>query len=254
MLDFLGVNGYILSVTMLLLSTFVSATELASIPSLYLDLVFPGTGRISKRTIWLGLHLFQCFFAVLTWLALNFGDRDYFRYCFLLLGAAVAASYWLRTAGKDGADQLRLLSFLAYSIGFLLDGKNQERIPMYFLGAQIIIAYATAGTVKMFSEYWQNGDVVSRILAGYSYGWPRIGKFLSAHPLLDRTCTYSPIAMMLLVPAAFLLPFQTPLLVALGLTFCFHLGAAIFMGLNDFVVTFSSAYPGLILLHAWVVS
>lgn len=250
MIQLLETHGYAIAVTLLLFSTFVSGVELASIRGLHIDLVFPHTGRINKRALWLGLHLAEGSLAVVTWIAFRYGQPLQFRVLFVLLGAVVALSYRLRTAGKDGADQMRLLSYLAYALGFLLSGSDGERIPMYFIGGQVVIAYGTAGMVKALSKYWRGGQAVSRILSNYSYGWPRIGNVLAARPALDRVCSYSPIVMMLLVPVAFFLPFHLPLVAALGLMFCFHLSAAALMGLNDFVATFTSAYPGVILLHS----
>ena len=251
MLRLLEANGYAITVTILLISTLASGIELACVRGLYLDLVFPDTTRTHKRAFWRGLHLLQACLAVATWIALQSGPTASFRALFVVLGTVVAISYRLRSAGKDGSDQVRLLSFLAYAAGFLLPGQSSERVPMYFMGVQILIAYGTAGIVKAFSPHWQGGRAVSRILSVYSYGWPRVGRFLQDRPWLDRVCSYSPIAIMLFVPVAFVLPFHLPLLVALGLMLGFHLTAAVVMGLNDFVITFPSAYPGVILLHGW---
>lgn len=250
MLDLSVADGYALSIAVLMLSAFVSGLELASAPGLSIDFVFPTTARINKRAIWIGLNLAQALLAACSWILFRYADRVYFRGSFLILAAVVAVCYQIRTAGKDGADQVRMLAFGAYSLGFLLEGIDEERIPMYFMGAQILIGYAAAGIVKASSPYWRKGDVVSQILSTYSFGLPRVGQFLAANPLLDKAASYSPIALMLFVPLAFFLPFQTPLLVALTAMFSFHLLAALLMGLNDFVITFPLAYPGVLLLHA----
>ena len=252
MLRTLETHGYQISASLLMLSTLVSALELASIPGLYIDLVLPGTRKVNKRAIWVGLHLGQAALSIVTWVTLLAAPRVWFQGCFLTLGILVAISYRLRATGKDGADQVRMLSFWAYAIGFLLDGEDGVRIPQYFMGVQIIIAYATAGIAKVCSEHWRNGNAVSQILSAYSMGWPSIGGLLSRHPRLDRVSSYAPILMMLSVPVMACLPFQAPLMVSLALMLGFHALAALLMGLNDFILTFPSAYPGLLLLHALV--
>ncbi|MEM6816316.1 MAG: hypothetical protein AAF600_18305 [Bacteroidota bacterium] len=117
---------------------------------------------------------------------------------------------------------------------------------------QVLLGYSTSGLVKVFSTYWRKGDVLSGILSTNGYGIPRFAITLKKSPVLEKSITYSAMAIMLLVPICFLLPYPEPILVSLFLVFSFHIGTAIIMGLNDFLFTFPVAFPGIIILHSMI--
>ncbi len=241
---------YTISVSILMLSAFVSGLELASISKLYIHFVYPDTKVKQKYTKWVLLHSLQVMLSGVTFIAFLFMPGFAFKLVFTLLTAVNLYSYSQRKIGKDGADQVRLLALLSYSICFLLNNEQGETLSMYFSGLQVLIGYATSGTIKLLSQHWRKGDVLAGVLGTYSFGIPKVSDFLKSHPLIEKLCSHSAITFMLFVPLSFLLPFQTPLYIALGLILSFHFMTALLMGLNDFLVTFPLAYPGVILLHS----
>jgi hypothetical protein len=244
--------AYKISIFMLLLSSLISALELIRIPKLFIDFVFPRTNLKDKYTNWLIIHIIQAILVLLTFYCFINNYVGWFKICFVLLTAITLYSYRQRKTGKDGSDQLRILTLLSYSLCFLLDDENRQLVSIYFTGMQIVIGYTTSGTVKLLSKYWRKGDVLSGVLSTYSYGVPRVSIFLKNNPLVEKTVSHSAIMIMLAVPITFLLPYQAPLLIVLGLALCFHISTAILMGLNDFLYTFPVGYPGVILLHSLI--
>jgi hypothetical protein len=241
--------AYQISVAIILVSAFISATELLSVPKLYLNFVLPSTGLKNKRRTWVTIHALQAGLAFLTFIAFFYAADIYFKILFIALTAVTLYSYRKRQAGKDGSDQMRMLALLSYSLCFLVKNEQGQLISVFFTGGQALISYATSGTVKLMSPHWRGGNVLAGVLSTYSYGVPKVSSFLSSHPLIEKAMCYSAIVTMLAVPVTFLLPYQAPLLIALFCIFCFHISTAILMGLNDFLFTFPMTYPGIILLH-----
>ena len=245
-------SAYKISVIILLLSTLISSLELMSIPRVFVDFVYPTTNIKEKYRLWVMVHLLQGILALVTGFVFYFSFNIYFHIFFVALAALTLYSYSIRTAGKDGSDQLRILALLAYSLCFLLNNENGRLIALLFTALQVLISYTTSGLVKIFSSHWRKGNVLSGVLSTYSYGIPAFSKKLSANPVLEKVMTYFAIFSMFAVALSFLVPYQTPLLIALAMILGFHFSTAILMGLNDFLFTFPLAYPGILLLHSLI--
>ncbi|MDB5127091.1 hypothetical protein [Mucilaginibacter sp.] len=241
---------YKISVSILLLSGFVSGAELLSVPKKYVNFVYPTTEVKSKYLRWAAVQAIQVVLCVMAFVLIIGYDTVYFRIPFVLIAAVNLYSYQIRTGGKDGSDQVRLIGYLSYSLCFLLSSNTGELLSIYFMGLQVILGYTTSGIMKLTSPYWRKGNVLAGILGTYSYGIPKVSGFLAKHPVIEKACSYSAMVMMLAVIVSFCLPFQSLLIVTLALMLSFHLATSILMGLNDFIVTFPMAYPGIILLHA----
>ncbi|QSB25416.1 hypothetical protein [Flavobacterium sp. CLA17] len=242
--------GYAISLYTLLFSTLMSVLELSVIPNHYFNFVYPKINSLAlNKSKWLEIHAFQIIAVVSSGVSFFYKIDLLFKISFLILTVLTLYSYKNRTAGKDGADQLRMLALLAFSLCFLLDTNFEKIIALCFLGAQIILGYATSGIAKLSSPYWRKGDVLHLIFGTYSYGIPKIAKHIKACPKIERLMSHSAILVMLAVPVAFLIPNPYVILIALGAIFSFHFATAVLMGLNDFLYTFPLAYPGVILLH-----
>ena len=189
-------TAYAVCVLLVLASATLSSLELARVPTGHLHLVFPSTQLEHKRAIWNGIHVGQVLLALFAGACFVAGETIGFRLGVIGLTGLVLMSYRLRSAGKDGADQLRMLILLALSICFALPSEWARRAPLYFLGCEVLIAYATAGTAKITSTQWRDGHTVSAILCSYAYGWPRVGRFLVRRPRLDKLASWSPMALM----------------------------------------------------------
>ncbi|UTW62800.1 hypothetical protein KFE98_01185 [bacterium SCSIO 12741] len=254
-MDFLTLQwAYTLTLGFLILSTTLSRLELIGISSLYLDFVYPSLASKNKLLKWRILNGLTLLFSVLTG-AFFLGDQLLLFKLFLVLTTiTLLVTYLKRKIGKDGADQIRVLSYLALSFCLLIDFETGQLIAVVFLGVQALIAYTTSGLAKVASTHWRKGNVLADILGTYSFGVPGVKPFLKNHPVLEKIASYGAILTMLAVPVCFFIPQPEPLLVALMGMFCFHLATALLMGLNDFLVTFPMTYPGVLILHSFIFS
>lgn len=241
--------AYNITIGLLLLSTLVSSVELALIPVIYNPFVFPEAGIKKQYVQNQTLLIAQTVFSIITLFLAVYGEYIFFKVSFMMLGALVLFAYKRRTISRNGSDQLRNLAYIILIMCFVLDDYHARLLPMYFMGGQILIAYATSGIAKLLSPMWRRGDVLSKVLSTFSFGIPSVAAFLLRRPLLEKLLSFGAIAVMLAVPVCFFIPAQTPLIVALSMMLAFHFSTAVLMGLNDFLITFPLGYPGVLLLH-----
>lgn len=245
-------TAYTISVYILLVSTFVSTLELSSIPALYLDFVYPSIKVKNKYSRWRVFNYVLLSLVLLAFLFFSFGEIKYFKITFLLITGGVFYLYKVRTVSKDGADQMRLLALLSFSLCFLVENEKGMLLSVVFVGAQVLIAYATSGIAKLLSPSWRKGNLLSGILSTYSYGIPGISLFLKKHPVIEKLVSHSAIITMILVPVCFFIPQPEFIYISLCCIFLFHFSTAVLMGLNDFLLTFPLTYPGVLILHGIV--
>jgi hypothetical protein len=169
-----------------------------------------------------------------------------------VLAIASMTITYIRPVGGDGADQLQLITIVSSSLCYLLlEPAAAAHWAALYVTFQLLLAYVTTGWSKLCSPVWQKGDVLARIFSTYSYGHPRMGAMLARSVRLNRAATWAPVILFSLAPLFFLQPTRTLLILFLALAFMFHVGTGIFMGLNNFVITFPATYPCVTYAHAY---
>ena len=101
-------------------------------------------------------------------------------------------------------------------------------------------------------SYWRKGDVLLKIFSTYSYGHQQMSAVLASNARLNQVATWGPMLLFSLTPVFVIQPIRSLLIVFLALTFAFHVGTGIFMGLNNFVMTFPATYACVIYAHAYL--
>lgn len=240
---------YLVSATLLMVSCMLSGLELLSIRGSFLNFVFPTTRVDSKGRLWMWLNLLQVLLALGAVVSLLSSAATIYLVFLLPLTGVNLYVYTIRKVGKDGADQMRILALACNTLCLVTRSPHAEIITLCFLGAQVLIGYATSGILKLASPYWRTGLVLAEIMGTYSYGVMPFSAFLKRHIVIQKICTYGAIASMLSVPLAFFHPDITYVVIAMFVMFSFHFATALLMGLNDFLFTFPVAYPGVIILH-----
>jgi hypothetical protein len=156
--------------------------------------------------------------------------------------ACVAAVRLRRVTASDGAEQMAILTLLATCIA-VLPGVNHTAITfaVWFIAGQAILSYVTAGVTKAVSTTWRNGDAIPLIMSSESHGQPWVADIFRAYPGLGRLLT----RFVILFECAFPLILVGPAEIGVGLLaigFAFHLGCAVAMGLNAFLLAFPGSY------------
>jgi hypothetical protein len=161
-----------------------------------------------------------------------------------LLVLAVLAVWVARTTGfgLEGSDEMALIILPPLAMASLpIAPSNSIKLVFLFVAAQLMLAYLASAGAKAAGAKWRNGTAVAQILSTRDYGLERRDLFESAHPLF-LVAAWGTIGFEFALPLAFLLggPLLPYALVA-GVTF--HIGIAVTMGLNRFLLWFVAAYP-----------
>ena len=160
--------------------------------------------------------------------------------------ASLALLAWRQRYGEDGADQMNLIVSvtLLLTLG-PLQSERAVQIGLFFIAAQVVLAYVSAGVAKVVSPVWRSGSAVGLVVDSASYGSKQAGALLKRWPTFGRLVTWTVIVFEVSFLAAVLLPWPWIVLpLAVGVTF--HGSIALIMGLNNFFPAFLSTYPALL--------
>lgn len=241
---------YTICIFILLISSIVHVLEFIFIPTKFSRLVYfcpPGRhfywfwNSVAFRR---GFHIVVL--ALIVYLLWSKKNTYEFALGFTIFAMLMLFSYSNRSIGRDGSDQVRMLGIFSFAICSWLPSNCGPIIAMYFMAGQFLIAYTTTSVAKLCSSHWRTGNVIADIFSTKSYGNVTIARLLRNHSWLERLVSHSSIGIMLSVPIAFLLPYQSLLIASLTGIFLFHLTTGYIMGLNDFVFTFPLAAPTLL--------
>lgn len=146
--------------------------------------------------------------------------------------------------GRTGADQMNKMTFLALFVAFLSSNPVVWRATLFFLSAQLVLAYATSGYLRIAEPSWRNGDALLLVLRQETYGNRLCWQFARRSPKLLRIATWSVLIFECSAPLAIMFPGKA-LLIFLAFGVLFHLANAMAMGLNTFVGAYIAPYPAL---------
>lgn len=146
-------------------------------------------------------------------------------------------------SGSDGADQMNGLvcAALAVSAAFPDDERVKEACT-WFIAAQSTLSYAAAGLAKAVSPMWRDGTAMTGVFRTRTYGDARVYRLLKRYPALAKGAGWGVVAGETLFPLVWVAPRRTALAL-LGTGASFHVGNALFMGLNRFLWAFGGTYP-----------
>jgi hypothetical protein len=164
------------------------------------------------------------------------------QFCLVTILTCMALIKLRRVMASDGAEQMAILTLFAACV-VVLPGRNEEmtNLAVWFIGAQSLLSYATAGVAKALSRTWRQGNALPLIMGSGSHGQPWAAKLLATHPRMAKLLTRSVIVFECCFPFIILAPL--PVVIAfLIVGFMLHLGCAISMGLNAFLLAFPGSY------------
>lgn len=147
--------------------------------------------------------------------------------------------------GLNGAYQMHLIILLALSIGVSFGiGSPVSSLCLWFIGAQLLLAYSISGITKLASPMWRKSLALKAIFSTRCFGHTLLYRLFSKREVLTVIASWSVFCFEI---SFFTILFFSPAyaMVFIMAGFLFHLSNAIFMGLNDFLFAFSAAYPAI---------
>jgi hypothetical protein len=152
----------------------------------------------------------------------------------------------LRTPlASDGAEHFMHITAAACLVTLISRGSLAGEIGLFFLSAQLSLAYATSSIVKIVHSEWRSGQFLAQILATETFGRRWIFEFLTSGPHRAKWAARVVIYGEFLCCLA---PWSPPHIawVLLGAAALFHVGVGVTMGLDVFVFAFAAAFPAAI--------
>jgi hypothetical protein len=153
-----------------------------------------------------------------------------------------------RVMGGDGAEQMAILTLFASCLA-VLPGVNHSvtTLAVFFIGAQLILSYFTAGFVKAVSPTWRSGSAIGLIMGSEAYGQRWAATLLETLPGLARWLTRAIVLVECFFPLILFAP-RGVAITMLAAGFLFHAVCAVTMGLNTFLIAFPATYLCVIFL------
>jgi len=191
---------------------------------------------VSRWLLW-----FDIVACVLIWLAYN-----HFYYLVIAL-AAIRILWTIRNGlpGSEAADHMLNLVLVCCCAFIILHGTSSRYLILYFIAAQAVLAYFTAGTVKLLRRRWREGDALRYILSTSLFRNSTFVSVLSSNPAVEKALCRAVILFEVLCPLLVFINVKS-CLVFLLLGVLFHASIAIVQGLNLFPFAFISTYPAIL--------
>jgi hypothetical protein len=154
----------------------------------------------------------------------------------------VAVTRLRRVTASDGAEQMAILTLIATCLAVVPSlNRGSITVAVWFIAGQAVLSYVTAGVTKVVSPTWMGGGAIPLIMGSESHGQPWAAAIFDAYPGVGRLLTRSVVVFECLFPLVLIAPPPVTFgLLVLG--FSFHLGCAVAMGLNAFLLAFPGSY------------
>lgn len=147
--------------------------------------------------------------------------------------------------GSEGADHMLLVLLGSVVVYAVAPGVLAKRAVLWFICAETLLAYVTAGIIKLRHRKWREGAAIRNVLATELFGHRGFERSLSMHPWLSPIICWSVIVFECASPVLVLTSYKGCVIFILA-GLCFHLGIAVTQGLNLFVWVFFATYPALL--------
>lgn len=145
--------------------------------------------------------------------------------------------------GRDGADQMSLILVIGITMYLIFDVNSSWRwAGVALIVGQATLSYIVSGVAKLLSKEWRSGSAITAVFLTSIYGCPPVGRILHRQRVLAGVTSWFLIAWEVTFPAVLITPWPyAGLWIVVGVVF--HLSAAVFMGLNTFLISFVATYP-----------
>lgn len=196
-----------------------------------------------------------CSISLLSFTFIHFVIGNVYIYKILIVFMIVSnlLIYYRQGYGSDGADQMAFVILISILLCFVLSNNiTIKSIGISFISAQLLLSYIVSGGAKLISKQWRSGIAIVGVLSTYTYGTDFTRRVLKRNNVLAKFLCWSVIIMELLFPLVLLLDgnmFNVALLIGIS----FHVSIGLIMGLNDFIWSFSAAYPSLYYFHNYII-
>jgi hypothetical protein len=144
--------------------------------------------------------------------------------------------------GGEGADQMLMIVLAAMGLYAISPESVAGRVVVWFLAAEVMLAYLTAGAIKLRTAAWRSGDAIQSVMGTTLFGTPVLAEAVAHTRWPSLVLCWMVMAFECLFP---ILVFCGPEVCAATLLagVVMHASIAMLQGLNVFFWAFVSTYP-----------
>ena len=135
------------------------------------------------------------------------------------------------------------------ALGWLGGSEVTVRWAVWFIAAQLSLAYFAGGVFKLISSSWRSGEALWAIVNMNAWKHAAAGRWLRQRPQWSAFLSWGTMLWEVTFPLA-LVAHPWAMAVWLIIGAAFHIGCAIFMGLNSYLWSFVAAYPAVAFLNS----
>lgn len=163
----------------------------------------------------------------------------------LVLGALQTR---LMSGYTEFGDQMVKVLLGGAALGWLGGSETTVRWALWFIAAQLSLAYFAAGIFKLISRSWRSGEALSAIVSMNPWRHVAAGRWLRQRPQWSWLLSWGTMVWETTFPLVLIAPpWAMAIWLAIGVVF--HVGCAVFMGLNSYLWSFLAAYPAVVFLN-----
>jgi hypothetical protein len=177
-------------------------------------------------------------------LLLNLGG-NYTLFFQMMLTACFMLYNFRNSFGQDGSDQMLTIVLICLCLAQAAESVLIKELAIYFICAQSLLSYFTAGFSKLVSKSWRNGQAIIGINRTDAYGAHKLFFWFRHRPAAARATCWMVILYECFSPALVLLG-RPYVFIFLGMSVLFHLMIAVAMRLNTFFWAFLAALPAVL--------
>lgn len=173
----------------------------------------------------------------------------------LLLASQGALLFVTGVFWADGSEKMAMIAMagtLLIALGVGVNGGDPALVLAGALlaGGQLALCYVVSGVSKLVVPGWRDGTELTSVMTSRAFGHPGLARLMARHRAIAVFGSWAVMLAEALFPFALFAPHGW-LVAALAALFAFHIGTAVFMGLNKFPWAFAATYPAVLVLgHA----
>lgn len=211
----------------------------------------PGTGRILNYLYSYPVYRALLLLDIILCLLVLLNYTNFFYLLIVIACIRILSTIRNGFAGSEAADHMLNMVLVCCCAFIILHETSSRYLIVYFIAAQAVLAYFSAGVVKAVKRRWIEGDTLRYILSTSLFRNSAFVKVLCSHPTIEKMICRSVVLFECCCPLLVFISVKG-CLVFLSLGVIFHVSIAIVQGLNLFPFAFISTYPAILFMSVQI--
>lgn len=211
----------------------------------------PGTGKLLNYLYSYRVYKALLSLGIIASVLVLLKYSSFYYLVIVIAGIRILSTVRNGLAGSEAADHMLNMVLVCCCVFVVLHDASSRHLILYFIAAQSLLTYFTAGAVKALKRRWIEGDTLRYILSTSLFRNSLFVKMLCSHPAIEKMICRAVILFEACCPLLVFISVKG-CLVFLSLGVIFHASIAIVQGLNLFPFAFISTYPAIFFMSVQI--